>query len=311
MTPNCIDVSTWNTNVDYNKVKAAGIKAVIIRAGFGRELYQKDNQFETHYTNAKAAGLKIGIYWYSYSSGIDDSAKEARACISILKGKKIDLPVYYDMEESSLQKFGKTALTIMAETFCEEIKMAGYKAGVYANPYWFNNFLDYNYLKNKYSIWLAQWGVSKPSRDCDIWQYAEDGKVNGISGNCDVNIIYNSGFIGSSTVESKTINTSKSSTEVLNWQKSMNIGFDFTGDSLVEDGIFGPACTAFAKTHTIYKGIKNAPTAVKWLQNKLNIKADGIFGPATETAVKTYQKQNNLTVDGVVGYNTTKSLLKV
>ena len=106
MKPNCIDISTWQQNVDFNKVKAAGVTAVIIRGGFSET---KDNQFENHYRGARAAGLKIGAYWYSYAYSVSEAEKEAKACISVLSGKSFDLPVYYDMEESGQMALGMTA----------------------------------------------------------------------------------------------------------------------------------------------------------------------------------------------------------
>ena len=187
---NCIDVSTFQTGVDYNKVKNDGISTVIIRAGYGRELYQKDDEFETHYRNAKAAGLKVGAYWYSYSKGVENSKVEAKTCLECIKGKTFDLPIFYDLEDNSQTGLGKSTLTKMAEAFCEEIKKAGYRVGVYANLNWFENYLDYNYLKEKYFIWLAQYNTTA-DLDCDIWQNSSSGRITGVNGNCDTNIIYN------------------------------------------------------------------------------------------------------------------------
>lgn len=195
----CIDVSCWQVGVNYNKVKSAGITAVIIRAGYGRETSQKDKQFETHYKNAKAAGLKVGAYWYSYAESVADAKKEASACLACVKGKTFDLPIYYDLEDSSMTKLGKSTLTKIAKTFCEAIKAGNYRAGIYANPNWFNNYLDYSALKAKYSIWLAQW-TSSHTLSCDIWQYSETGQVSGVSGNVDMSIIENTSVIaGGST----------------------------------------------------------------------------------------------------------------
>lgn len=166
MNVNCIDVSYWQgSNIDFDKVKAAGIDAVIIRAGFGNSTEQEDKFFKTNYNKAKAAGLKIGAYWYSYAGwgGVDpigDAKDEAAACLSVIHGKSFDLPVYYDLEEQkkpNIPSFGFAKCTAIAETFCEAIKAGGYSAGIYANLNWFNNYLDYNKLKAKYSIWLAQW----------------------------------------------------------------------------------------------------------------------------------------------------------
>ena len=163
---------------------------MIIRAGYGRELSQKDEEFETHYKNAKAAGFKIGAYWYSYADSVADAEKEAKACLECVKGKTFDLPIFYDLEDSSQMHLGKATLTEIAEKFCEILKSAGYSAGVYANLNWFKNLLNYDYLKEKYAIWLAQYN-STADLKCDIWQNSSTGKINGVSGNCDTNIIFN------------------------------------------------------------------------------------------------------------------------
>lgn len=204
---NCVDVSCYQTGVNYAKVKSAGITAVIIRAGYGREISQKDSQFETHYKNAKAAGLKIGAYWYSYADSEAEAKKEAAVCLACVKGKSFDMPIYYDLEDSSQVKLGKTALTKIAKAFCEAIKAGGYRAGVYANLNWFNNYLDYSALKKSYSIWLAQYN-SINQYDCDIWQNSSKGKISGISGYVDTNIIYNSGIIDGGKSASATAATS-------------------------------------------------------------------------------------------------------
>ena len=135
MKPNCIDISTWQQNVDFNKVKSAGVTAVIIRGGFSTT---KDNQFENHYRGARAAGLKIGAYWYSYAYSVSEAEKEAKACISVLSGKSFDLPVYYDMEESGQMALGMTALTNIACRFLDTLKAKGYRVGVYSSPSWFS-----------------------------------------------------------------------------------------------------------------------------------------------------------------------------
>lgn len=190
----CIDVSTFQKNVDYKKVKSAGIEAVIIRAGYGRETHQKDVEFETHYKNAKAAGLKIGAYWYSYADSVSDAEKEAKACLTCVKGKSFDMPIYYDLEDCSMTHLGKSTLTSIAKKFCDTVKSAGYGVGVYANLNWFNNYLNYDALRKSYSIWLAQYNNTN-QLSCDIWQNSSTGNINGVSGNVDTNIIFNKDII--------------------------------------------------------------------------------------------------------------------
>ena len=186
----CVDISEFQQGINFNKMKNDGIKAVIIRAGYGRETSQKDNMFESHFRNAKNANLKIGVYWYSYADSVKDAEKEAKACLECIKNKSLDMPIYYDLEDSSQLHLGKTKITEIAERFCETVKENGYRAGVYANLNWFNNYLDYKRLKSKYSIWLAQYN-DKAELDCDIWQNSSTGRVSGYSGNIDTNVIYN------------------------------------------------------------------------------------------------------------------------
>ena len=207
----CIDVSEWQGTVDWKKVKAAGIGHAILRAGFGRDVSQIDKKFEQNYKNAKAAGVKLGVYWYSYAVDKADAVKEAKACLQVLGGRALDMPVYFDMEEGSMTKLGKTKLTEMARAFCEEIKKGGYTPGVYSNPTWFKNYLDYNGLKKLYSIWLAQY-YKEAQYECDVWQYCSDGKVSGISGNVDMNIIYNENIIKKPSTTSASGTTAKTTT---------------------------------------------------------------------------------------------------
>lgn len=202
----CIDVSTWQGSIDWKRVKAAGYGHAIIRAGFGREVSQVDNRFEQNYKNAKAAGVVLGVYWYSYAVDKADAIREAKACLTVLNKRKLEMPVYFDMEESSMTKLGKAKLTEMAKAFCEEIKKGGYRAGVYSNPNWFKNYLDYNALKKLYSIWLAQY-YKEAQMDCDIWQYSSSGKVDGISGSVDMNIIYNTSVVKTEVVNSAQTET--------------------------------------------------------------------------------------------------------
>lgn len=332
---NCIDVSYCQTNVNYEKVKKSGIGSVIIRAGFGREVSQKDSEFERHYKNAKAAGMKIGVYWYSYANGVNDAKTEANACLKCLAGKKLDLPVYFDMEESKQTSYGKTTLTNMAIAFCNTIIAGGYKAGVYSNLNWFNNFLDYNKLKSKYSIWLAQWS-SSPSKSCDIWQNADNGRVNGVSSLVDTNVIYNKNLSGSSNTSASkpSAGTNVSATSRKSAIKTVQKWVGATQDGvygsntkkclikklqselnnqfclkLAVDGIFGANTKSAVASHaTLSLGMTGNITKV--LQGLLICNGystggfDGVFGNSTKSAVKSYQSKHGLVSDGIAGANT-------
>jgi GH25 family lysozyme M1 (1,4-beta-N-acetylmuramidase) len=263
-----IDVSYCQTGVDYNKVKNSGIDAVIIRAGFGKETYQKDSEFETHYRNAKKAGLAVGVYWYSYAYSVAEAKQEAKVCLACIRGKTLELPVYYDLEESGQTRLGMSALTNIAIAFCDAIKSGGYRAGVYSNLNWLNNHLDYERLRSKYSIWLAQWS-SNPSKSCDIWQNADNGRINGINGNVDTDVIINNNIIKKSS----------------------------TGDEeeMIKYGSHNTATLAFKKQLiTLYN--------MKIIKTKVD-NSNG-FGDGTLKAVKEAQKAGNITANGVVNEKT-------
>lgn len=186
----CIDVSTWQGSIDFKKVKSAGYDYVIIRAGYGKEKSQKDNMFETNYKNAKSAGLKVGAYWFSYAMSPSTATAEADACLSCIKGKKFELPVYYDMEYQPAMSTSNSNYTKMAVNFCNKLKSNGFKSGVYSSASVYDYLLNRTTLKNNgISIWNAEWYI-KPSITCDVWQYSDNGRINGISTNVDLNYIY-------------------------------------------------------------------------------------------------------------------------
>lgn len=189
----CIDVSTWQGYIDYNSVKASGCNYVIMRAGFSNT---EDNMFEHNYVQAKKAGLKVGVYWYSYAMNSSQARKEADSCLKYLKGKKLDMPVYYDMEHApAIQSLSRTVYTGLATTFCDKIAANGFKPGIYASASVFGYPLNYSTLiAKKYSIWNAEWSSSY-SVPCDIWQYSEKGNINGIYGAVDLDWIYNLNII--------------------------------------------------------------------------------------------------------------------
>ena len=187
-----IDVSQWQGEIDWDAVKSGGIDFAIIRTGFGRnEPNQIDPYFKKNLYNAKKAGIKIGVYHYSYAESPEDAAEEAKFCLAILDGAKLDLPIYFDIEDDSISdKHNRDIRTQMCISFCKEIEKSGYWAGIYANKNWFDNYLDYDLLKSKYTIWLAHYGIDSPSLECDVWQYRSDGTIPGITGNVDMDYMY-------------------------------------------------------------------------------------------------------------------------
>ena len=186
-----VDVSKWQGDIDYSKVKNTGIQFVIARIGYGMYENQKDLEFEDNYKGAINNNLKVGVYLYSYALNTSDAKREAEVVLKWLNNRKLNLPVYYDIEDKSQTTLSKETLTNMCETFCTEIEKAGYWAGIYANKYFLTTHLDYKKLEKKYTIWVAQYNDKNTYKGkYDMWQYTSKGKVNGVNGNVDMNILY-------------------------------------------------------------------------------------------------------------------------
>lgn len=185
-----IDVSTYQRNVDYKKLKQAGISFVIIRAGYGRYFYQKDLMFEEHYKNAKAAGLDVGAYWYSYASSAEDAKTEAKTCLEVIKGKKFEYPIYFDLEEKFQFNNGQAFCDSLVKAFCSTMESAGYFAGLYISRFPLQNYISKS-VSQKYTLWVAEYG-SKLNYDGDygMWQNSSTYHALGYNGNLDHDYCY-------------------------------------------------------------------------------------------------------------------------
>ena len=195
-----VDVSKYQKNVDWAKVKKAGVSFVIVRIGYrgygAAGNLVLDPMFEEHFTNAKNAGLKVGVYFFSQATTEAEAQEEAFACAYVLNGRKLDYPIFFDTEASTSSNgtgradgLGVTDRTKCAVAFCEEVKAQGYKPGVYASTTWYRKRVDLNSLK-KYTIWNAHYGVSSSPIDCALWQGTRTARINGYDGEIDANISY-------------------------------------------------------------------------------------------------------------------------
>lgn len=189
-----IDVSYAQGSIDFESVKNDGVKGVIIRVGhtgYANKSMQIDNWFERNYEGFKKAGIPIGVYWFSRATTEAEAIKEAGLTLKFIKGKSIELPVYFDTEDTYYQaKISKQKLTNVAIAFLDVIENAGYLGGVYASLSWFNNKLEYNRLKD-YEIWVAQYFTRCTFKErYDMWQYTSSGTVKGIRGRVDMNWSY-------------------------------------------------------------------------------------------------------------------------
>lgn len=185
---NGIDVSEHQGAIDWSKVNTG---FVMIRAGYGRELSQKDKFFETNYSGCKSRGIPCGVYWYSYAVTPEEAKKEANVCLEVIKGKKFEFPVYFDIEESKTLALGIEKCSAIAEAFLDTIEKAGFWAGIYSSKSHLENYISPQ-IRSRYAVWVAHYGVTKTnySGSFGIWQKSNTGAVAGIHGNVDLDECY-------------------------------------------------------------------------------------------------------------------------
>lgn len=186
-----IDVSRYQGSIDFNKVKASGVEFVMMRCGTGyNQKACKDVKFETYYKQAKAAGLKVGTYFYSYAATENQARLEASWVLNWIKDKQFEYPVVFDMEERSVAKLGRTKVSAIATAFCSLVEKAGYYVSIYSSKSWIESYYTADVLK-KYDLWVAQWASKCTyTGGYGMWQYTSDGSVPGISGRVDCDIAY-------------------------------------------------------------------------------------------------------------------------
>ena len=198
-----IDVSGYQKDIDWQKVKDAGIDFAILKIGNinAREPdgWYTDSYFQRNVTECERLGIPYGVYAYSYAKNADDAVKGADHIIALLKGHNPTLPVYLDLEDNSIKDTDHASI---AKAFCNTISAAGYTPGIYASASWFKNILtDPCFSNSGWGIWTAQYwygqrydaslglGPEYPAK-FDCWQYSCLSTVPGIDGYCDINYWY-------------------------------------------------------------------------------------------------------------------------
>ena len=187
-----IDISHWNGNINFNLVKASGIWGVIIKAGGSDAGLYTDPRFEEYYNAAVSAGLHVGAYYFVGKKCVTaaDGTADANRFMTMLKGKKFDLPVYLDFEAPAPAT--KTGNTQAAIAFCKAMEKAGYYAGIYASDVsGFRQRLNSTQLLS-FTWWVARYGSvpTQATRNMTMWQYSSSGSVSGITGRVDMNHCY-------------------------------------------------------------------------------------------------------------------------
>ncbi len=197
-----IDVSFYNEGINWSAVKAQGIDFAIVRVG-GRGwesgLLYDDVCFQQNLNGARAAGLKVGVYFYSTAIDAVEAVQEASLVLERLNGTVLDYPIFIDVEQSGDYPYGrsdqlsKTARNEIVTAFCQTVINSGYRAGVYSGQNFFANHIDHAAL-TQYYIWLASYTSNNRlpgfSGHYDMWQFTDSGVVNGIRGKVDMNAVY-------------------------------------------------------------------------------------------------------------------------
>ncbi len=189
-----LDVSEFQGNVDWEKVKAAGYQFAMLRAGYGFGTI--DPQFKRNASECNRIGLSIGIYWFCYALNPEIAIQEADGCLKAISDYRIDYPVCYDIEQASVNYAAQNGVTFTPETarnivqnFCNRIEQKGYFAMYYSN----RNFLQ-SYqllpLSSRYALWYAFYNSKLDNTECQMWQFTSQGNINGISGDVDLDYVF-------------------------------------------------------------------------------------------------------------------------
>lgn len=189
-----IDVSKWDKEINWKKVKEAGVEYAMIRLGTQKSLDAEsvmDEYFVKHITNAQANGIKVGVYYFSYANDVEDAKEQAEWVLDKIKDYNIDLPICFDWE--SWKYFSEFDISMhdlneLARTFLSTIEDNGYKAINYGSKSYLENVWDID----EYATWLAHYTINTNyHRDYLMWQFTDEGEIPGIKGTVDVNFYYN------------------------------------------------------------------------------------------------------------------------
>ena len=189
-----LDVSRFQGEVDWERVKAAGYQFAMLRAGYGDD--SVDGQFRRNASECNRLGLPIGAYWFCYAASPENAAQEADSCIRTVSGYRLDYPVCYDIEQASADYVEKQGVSFtpalaqsLVKSFCGRVESLGYFAMFYSNRSFYDTYLGAA-LAGRYAFWYARYTDTFDGTDCGIWQYTSTGSVPGISGNVDLDLAY-------------------------------------------------------------------------------------------------------------------------
>lgn len=287
-----IDISMHNGNINFDAVKSDGVEVIIIKATEGVQYI--DPKFESYYSQAKD---KFNIGFYHFMSEKTDPARQAEDFWNAIKDKSYNVKPVLDIETNNRGR-SREEISNRCIQFLDRFKqLSGIDCIIYTGGYFGRDLLD-NRVK-QYGGWIAHYGVDKPM-DTGFTivghQFTENGRIAGISGDCDVNNFYE-GILLNSTVSNNNNVSGPTKIEQLQPLLGVNV-----------TGSWNDETEAAAKDVFLKMNNDNNSELVKWVQSRLGCKPDGIFGPITRDSVIGWQSKQGLKVDGIVGINTIKSL---
>ncbi len=262
------------TEEHYKRMKRDGVRFVIARAG-GYRGKMEDSTFSHNYKMAQAAGLGFGAYYYSTAMTVRQARAEARHAVALCKGKNFDYPIWMDVEDAMTQgRLSKSALTRVIKAFIKEVRKQGRRAGVYASYSWLTNKIG---NLQGIDVWVAQYNDTNDyAGKTAMWQFTSSGRFKNVPGRFDVNWCYKTyGKVEKHVYEGPL--------------------------SLPKRGYFVPGDRG--------KKVRELQRFFNWYGDSLTV--DGIYGPLTTDAVKRFQRRYRLTVDGLFGKQTLEKAKRI
>ena len=190
-----IDVSAWQKDIDWEKVKAAGVEFAILRCGYRGSktgALVEDSYFYKNLTGAKEAGVEVGVYFFTQAITETEAVEEASMVLALVGDTELEYPIFIDTENTNgrADDIDKNTRTAVCDAFCKTIEEAGKKAGIYASRSWFNNKLNDDKLSDHYR-WAAEYASTTAyKKRYEMWQYTSSGSIDGIKGRVDLDISY-------------------------------------------------------------------------------------------------------------------------
>lgn len=274
-----IDVSHYQGNIDYAKLKG-NVDYVIMQIGYGQYTSQVDKTFERNYAQCKKYGIPCGGYWFSYATNEAEVKLEAQACLSVIKGKQFEYPIYFDVEGKSL--VGRAGVSAMCKAFCDTLEAAGYFAGIYISRSPAQTMLTKE-VADRYALWLAEYGSKcNYGSAYGMWQYSSAGRVSGINGAVDMDYCYVD-YPG--IIKSKGLNGFKAQQTAVDKSEIL----DSTGfkQGQQSDGILALKCMLM--------------TAKQLGLTSYGVDVNGIYGKGTLAAVNDLLKKWGYQANGIAG----------